>query len=171
MRDDHKRIRGLTRQLEAVDLRAHEMKNGVLQELFMELEIHVAIAEDLFFPEVQDLLEEPARARIGKLIEGHHEIELAIDELRQLRKARAPTRDYNDRLDELVDTIENHIDEEERDLLPEIDRVVEGHLNAQAMADRMLERRLHYLGGARYVTSRPEVVQNPHGGEQMRKTG
>lgn len=165
LRDDHKRIRGLFRQFEAVDVRAHEMKSGVVREIFMELEIHSRLEQELFYPAFQSAAGELSTVLVGKALDEHKVVQGIIDELR----ARGVDESgFDSRFAELIEEVQLHIDEEEKEMLRDAEMSMPGQL--QELGARMSRRRSELLQQPEYRDARPGVVQNPNGGEQIRKS-
>lgn len=164
LRNDHKRMRGLFRQVETVDLRAKEMKEGVVREIFMELEIHTTVEEEIFYPSLRDVLDEEHLPLIDQSFQEHADLKASIGVLRSMDWH---TQQFDERLTDLIATVEQHVTKEEDDLFPVAERVLEPH--NRELGDRILARREQLLKSEQYRGSRPEDVQNPNGGEQMRK--
>jgi iron-sulfur cluster repair protein YtfE (RIC family) len=165
LQDDHKRLKGLFRQFEATDLRAREMHPGVLRQLLMELEIHARVEEEIFYPAVSGLEDATLRTLVDSLRMDH-------------QGAAGPILRIRDHLDNveflqqfvppLIEDMETHIDREERELFP----ILHEFLQAPSdLAERMRRRREMLLRLPEYKDAQPEIVQDPNGGEQMRKVG
>jgi hemerythrin-like domain-containing protein len=173
LRDDHKRLTGLFRQLEAVDRRAHSMKRGVALEIFMEIEIHMAVQEQIFYPALLAALSskgEPMKsqlnaAMVDQCIRDNHELKDAVERLRQIP---IDSMDFHAQFEELEQLLESHIDEEEQLLLPGAEELLGDELSP--LGAQMQDMRDDLLRQPQYESARPEVVQNPNGGEQMRTT-
>ncbi|MFL5813219.1 MAG: hemerythrin domain-containing protein [Bdellovibrionia bacterium] len=185
LRDDHKRLTGLFRQIEAVDQRAHVMKNGVALEIFMEIEIHSAVEEQIFYPALIAALNAPSErpgdrsghhpvhkmkvelnaAMIDQSISDHREIEGLIQRLRRLP---IDSTDFREGMEELEQLITSHIEEEEQLTFPAAEELLKEELSP--LGAQIQDMRDDLLRQPQYADSRPEVVQNPNGGEQMRTT-
>jgi hemerythrin-like domain-containing protein len=173
LRDDHKRLTGLFRQLEAVDRRAHVMKNGVALEIFMEIEIHSAVEEQIFYPALLAALSaqgEPLKvelnaAMVDQSLSDHREIENLIQRLRRLP---IDSSDFHDGIEELEQLVFSHVDEEEQTTFPAAEDLLNEELSP--LGAQIQDLRDDLLRQPQYANSRPEIVQNPNGGEQMRTT-
>jgi hypothetical protein len=169
LRDDHKRIRGLFRQFEAIGLRANEMERGVMDEIFMELEIHAAVEEEVFYAALISALQQGGSrmtlspSAIDLCFEEHRAVQATID---RLRKLTLGSERFNDLFEDLIESVEAHITEEEAEVLPEAESVLRTEL--PELATRIEELRAHLTQEPRYRDARPKVVQNPNGGEQKR---
>jgi iron-sulfur cluster repair protein YtfE (RIC family) len=175
LRDDHKRLKGLFRQLEAIDRRAHIMKNGVVQEIFMEIEIHSAVEEQIFYPALLAALQSQGEpmihseamqlnaAKVDQSIRDHREIDSL---LQQLRKIPVDGSRFHEAFDELEQLLESHLEEEEQITFPAAEELLREDLSP--LGAQIQDMRDDLLRQPQYQSARPEVVQNPNGGEQMR---
>lgn len=164
--NDHKTIKGLFRQIETVDLRAPEMKPGVAEELFMEVEVHSAIEEEFLYPVVLENGDENLRGQVLQSLDDHRSLR---DQIRDLRKLPIASPEFDNGIDELIEAFELHAEEEERDLFPRVEREFADRL--AGVAGRMQDRRQDLVSHPRYKRAQPEFAQDPHGGEQKRKHG
>lgn len=171
LRDDHKRLTGLFRQLEAIDRRTHDMKYGVVQEIFMEIEIHSAVEEQIFYPALISAISthgEPLKARLNasmvdQSISDHREIEMIIQ---KMRNSPLDGMGFHDQIDELEQLLFSHIEEEEQVTFPAAEELLKEELSP--LGAQIQDMRDDLLRQPQYKSSRPEIVQNPNGGEQMR---
>lgn len=180
LRDDHKKIKGLLRQFEAIGLRAQEMERGVAEEIFMELEIHSSVEEQVFYPALLSALsagEQPGRRAtpaegapdpgiVGQAVQDHLEIRQTIRQLRSL--VQLDSTAFQELFGDLSESVEGHFSIEEAELLPRAERLL-GAEDLAALAARMLALRAALLQQPQYQDAQARVVQNPKGGEQMRK--
>lgn len=150
IRDDIKRIKGLLVQTQATKVRAREMNDGVLRELCMLLEIESELEEKVLCP----------------ALEKHAE---AFDVLRKCEADREEVRSaLSADEDELVSAAILHLTTLESELLPLADALLSAQ-ELDSLGGRMHEDRERLMRDPRFADARPEVVQNPNGGEQMRK--
>ena len=119
MRDDHAELRRLGaeyRAAAAVDAHAARV---ALQTLMMQAELHARIEEDVFYPAVRRL----APAFVERALVEHHTLAARIDEL---ERAEAPA----DAAATLIDALLRHLDDEERELFPQVERRMADGLRA-----------------------------------------
>jgi hemerythrin-like domain-containing protein len=164
LRNDHKIVKGLFRQVEGIDARAPSMKAGVLREIYMLLEIHSRLEEEIFYPAMQDVPE--TSLLIGESVDDHRAVVQMIREL----KERDPSEEgFNNPLAELIAAVETHVATEESKLFKAAERVLGKKL--EEMGKQMFRMRQELMKAPEYRDAQPAQVQNPRGGEQMRKTG
>jgi hypothetical protein len=135
IRDDHKRMRNLLRLFEDLHEPSPSDKEQLVSEVFTELDVHGLIEEELFYPAAREILREPSRGLITRFIEAHGEVEDLMGELKRLP---VDYEDYDTLFGQLIDAVEAHMEEEEIDLLPEVDRLAHGRLDRLGI--RMYER-------------------------------
>jgi hemerythrin-like domain-containing protein len=164
LRNDHKVVRGLFRQAEASGARAQEMKGGVIGELLMMLEIHTRIEEEIFYPALRDQAE--TAILVENSFNDHREAKELID---RLRGQKPGDETYDNTLGELLASIELHVQTEESELFPLAERVLASQL--EELGKKMHERKAELLELPEYSEFKPRIVQDPNGGEQMRKAG
>lgn len=163
LRDDHKIIKGLFRQFEAVDERAPEMKEGLVHEIFMEIEIHTQLENEFFYPELTARVDASDRGLVEQARSDHREISSTAA---QLKEQNVFAEHFNDRFSELISLVEAHLGEEERTLFPLAERVLADV--TEELCDLLMIKKEELMESPEYSDAIPEVVQNPHGGEQMR---
>lgn len=165
IRDSHKVIRGLFRQFEAVDRRAHEMKLGVVREIFMMLEIDLRVEEEILFPAITSAAGELGKGMIYDCQSEHHAIRRLI---RNLERRDINEEYFNTGFANLISTAEELFKREEDDLFYLGDSVLDQETYG-GLSDQIERRRQELMNLPQFKQARPEVVQMPHGGEQKRK--
>lgn len=149
LRDNHKVLRGLFRQLETAD-RHPEMKDGIVREITAQFEVHSTIEEELFYPALKAALPEGEQALIDEAVAAHHDAATLLQ-----------------RLPEFVSSVETHMSDEETRLFEMAEKVLGTQL--ETLGQKLVARHEQLLASPKYRDARPEVVQNPNGGEQSRK--
>jgi iron-sulfur cluster repair protein YtfE (RIC family) len=167
IRDDHKRILGLFRQSEAARQRAPEMLDGVIGEMFMELEIHSRVAGEILYPRLMAAFKAVGMGEVGESAKEHI---VALREIQQIRKLDPDDERFEERLADVVADMESHMEEEERDVLQPAEKLLSQE-DLCELGREMLERRDALLSLPKYRRYQPSIVQDPHGGEQMRRKG
>jgi len=118
---DHHRLRTLIARLEKA---SGERRQQVLADLGHELAVHASLEEDLLYP----LLERtPLKKKARHAYEEHHLIDVQFDELLVLDSGDPV---LGDKIHVLQEILTHHLDEEEEDVFP----VVEKHLSQAGFA-------------------------------------
>lgn len=135
--EHHNVLRGLCKKITAA-APASDEREGALDELLMELDIHMRIEDDLFYPAV---------SAASKLVAiAHAEHRQVWDQLTVLLRTPSMAPEYEDEWQSFVTVLDAHADEEERDLCPPPVDLSEDMLDA--LADEMLARMDQLRGSA-----------------------
>jgi Hemerythrin HHE cation binding domain len=127
--EHHKVLRGLCERITAIPPDTGERQEA-LDELLIELDIHMRIEDDLFYPAVSAATELVAIA--------HAEHRQVWDQLAVLLRTPPIAPEYEDEWHSFVTVLDAHATEEERDLCPAPIDLSEDML--EALGDRMIER-------------------------------
>lgn len=130
LKEDHERVKSLFDRFEVTKGRATKVK--IVREALLELKVHAALEEELFYPAV--------RAKVGKKImneadEEHHVAKLLIAELEQMDGTESH---FDAKFTVLAENVRHHIKEEEDEMLPLAQKV---KLDFQALDEKMLRRK------------------------------
>jgi hemerythrin-like domain-containing protein len=164
MRNNHKVLRGLFRQFEVVDRRAHEMKQGVVNEILMMLEVHFELEEEFLYPALKNSAKEHDRELADHALAQHEEIRQLMT---AIRRRSIQEENFNIGALNLISTAEEHLKFEQEETYKAAEVALGSLLDE--MGPRMQARQEELIASPRYKNARPSVVQNPHGGEQKRK--
>ncbi len=107
--EHHKQLRGLCKDISAAPPGSREGQHK-LDQLLVELDIHMRIEDDLFYPAVSAASELVAIA--------HAEHRQVWDQLTALLRTSPADGEYDDQWQAFVAVLDAHADEEERDLCP-----------------------------------------------------
>ena len=105
----HKVLRWLCEKISNIPATSEE-RQYALDELLLELDIHMRIEDDMFYPAV---------AAAGTLVAvAHAEHRQVWDQLAVVLRTPRTAPDYDDQWRSFVTVLDAHADEEERDLCP-----------------------------------------------------
>jgi hypothetical protein len=127
--EHHKVLRGLCEKITAIPADTDERQDA-LDELLIELDIHMRIEDDLFYPAVSAASELVAIA--------HAEHRQVWDQLAVLLRTPPTAPQYQDEWNSFVTVLDAHATEEERDLCPAPIDLSQDMLDT--LGDRMVER-------------------------------
>ncbi len=113
LKEDHQRVSALFDQIE----QASEMadRRRAFEKVRRALESHSHIEEIVFYPFFQNKSE--FRDLIEEAYEEHQEMKVLLDEIEEC----TDPDDFEDKIDELIDSVQHHVDEEENELFPRIE--------------------------------------------------
>jgi iron-sulfur cluster repair protein YtfE (RIC family) len=111
LRHDHQKVKRLFERLaDAANLKERER---LFAELKQELQLHSEIEDQHFYPALEE--NEEARDLVEEAFEEHDEFKRLLDELDQGAKE---DDSWLDQLEELREDVELHVEEEESELFP-----------------------------------------------------
>jgi len=130
LRGDHAEVRRLVHEYRAAAGSDEHAAHVVLEALMMQAELHARVEEDVFYPAVRNI----APDFVQRAVNEHHTLAARIDEL---EGASAPAH----AADTLIDELLRHMDEEERELFPDVERRLGAELRTlgEAMEKRRTE--------------------------------
>ena len=128
---DHRRFEQLLKDGEDTTERAVKGRGEVLDALTSELNVHEAIEEQILYPALRPHPE--AHAIVLEGIEEHHVADLIVKELHEVRK---DNEKWGAKFKVLKESVEHHIQEEERRMFPAA-RGVLGREELLALGARM----------------------------------
>jgi hypothetical protein len=107
--DHHNVMRSYCKRITAAPNGSAE-REQLLDEFLVELDIHMRIEDDLFYPAVQ--------AATTLVAIAHAEHRQVFDQLTVVLRTSPQAPEYDDEWDAFVRVLDAHADEEERDLVP-----------------------------------------------------
>jgi hemerythrin-like domain-containing protein len=136
LKDDHKKVKDLFREYEAAGDRAYQTKKRIAEQVFMELEVHSAIEEEIFYPAVREKAGKEGKELVAEGYEEHHVVETLMQEL----KALDPEDEaYDAKFKVLTENVEHHIEEEEQEMMPEAEDALGERVTE--LGEQMLRRK------------------------------
>jgi iron-sulfur cluster repair protein YtfE (RIC family) len=111
-------------------------KLALLDELRSLLEVHAQLEEEIFYPALQQLV---ARSGDESVAEAYDEHKQVKDLLIALATRKPGDADFQNMLDELEDSVEDHVEEEEEVLFVKAEEM--GEVKLEELGRRMEARR------------------------------
>jgi iron-sulfur cluster repair protein YtfE (RIC family) len=112
LKEDHQRVKDLFAQYEGTS--NAEAKWTVAEEVFVELETHAQLEENIFYPSVNEETEEGA-ALVKESLQEHESVKQLIQALRQMGPQ---SHEFDATFHELMRNVEHHVAEEEAAMFP-----------------------------------------------------
>ena len=113
--EDHDVVRELFSDLAELGPSDAKERRALLEEIRQELDVHARLEEDVFYPAVRRLPDEYAKDLVEECLEQHDEVRILLEELARLDPSDP---DFEDRLTEVQDSLEQHVEEEEAEVFP-----------------------------------------------------
>ena len=113
---DHNRVRGLFARFQAAEeAQDTEQMLELAAKIIVDLEVHAAIEEEIFYPAIQGADEE-LKDTVDEGIEEHHVAKVLMEEIKTL----TPEDDaWAAKMKVLIESVEHHAGEEEEEMFPE----------------------------------------------------
>jgi hemerythrin-like domain-containing protein len=127
---DHKEASSMMDQLEVADKGDRSAKDIFLQ-LKEALTLHTQIEEQIFYPALKNHKE--TSDMVPEALEEHQEVDHILAEMSGLNPGND---EFMDKLTELRDSIEHHVEEEENEMFPKAEQVL-GQSRLQEMGSQM----------------------------------
>lgn len=143
---DHDRLRGLLKELVSDDEANMQRRTDLLDAIETELNAHTTIEEEIFYPAFRKAGGEKAAVMFYEAIEEHRAVNELI--LPDVRKAGVETERFTGRAKVLKELIEHHAREEEKDLFPLAEKVIDKD-EMKRIAEAMRLRKQGILGDRR----------------------
>ena len=137
LREDHRKVKELFRQFEEAEGKAE--KQAIAETVFVELDIHSVLEEDVFYPAVRR-----QGNGTGELVERAEQEHHLVDSLiAELMKMEPGNMEYDAKFHTLIENVKSHIDEEEAEMLPVAAEV--GLSRLEQLGERMEKKRAELL--------------------------
>jgi hemerythrin-like domain-containing protein len=132
LKADHRRVRALFQRYDGTDDQA--MKQGIMAELFVELELHTQLEEAVFYPAFADETNREGQELVEASLEAHEEIDVLVEELRGLE---ADQEAFAAKFQALRTKVEQHVQDEESQMFPQAEQELQEQL--EELRDEMQE--------------------------------
>ncbi len=144
LREDHKLLRKLSKELAETTERAVETRKKLLKRLETELKAHTTIEEELFYPAILDATEDVEdRRMVAEGIEEHRAADRKV--IPDLHRTDSSTIAYSGQLKVLKEYRFHHLEEEEEEMFPKVRELI-GRKELQELCEGMLVRKKELLG-------------------------
>jgi hemerythrin superfamily protein len=137
IKSDHRKVEKLFREFEQAGDRAYKTKQGLVEQITQELEVHATLEEETFYPAVQAKARKDGKEMIDEAVEEHHLVRVTLGELGGL----SPEDDaFDAKVQVLIENVRHHVEEEESEMLPQAEKLL-GHDELARLGEEMLARK------------------------------
>jgi hemerythrin-like domain-containing protein len=112
LKADHQRVKDLFAQYEGTS--NADAKGALADEVFVELETHAQLEENIFYPSMNEETEEGPEL-VKESLQEHATVKQLIAELRQMGPQN---NGFDAKFHELMHNVEHHVAEEEAEMFP-----------------------------------------------------
>ncbi len=142
--DDHKKVKAMFRDFEKLGDEAYVGKQKIADEVFMELEVHTALEEEIFYPAVDAAGDDDETDLVAEGLEEHHVVKTLIAEMQAMT---SKDETFNPKFKVMTENVEHHIKEEEEELLPDARKTL-GDDKVNELGDQMAARKKQLMAKA-----------------------
>jgi hemerythrin superfamily protein len=116
LEQDHAKVKKLFEQAEDAE---QKEQRSIFSQIKTELEVHTYIEETVFYPAMQRYKE--LKDMVAESLEEHNKVKMLLKEMNGMSGGE----DFEDKLEELIDNVEHHAeDEEESKMFPKVRELV-----------------------------------------------
>jgi iron-sulfur cluster repair protein YtfE (RIC family) len=118
LKEDHEKVSELFAQIEAID--SGKEKENLFEKIKTELDTHAHIEETAFYPVLEDY--EELKDIVLEAYEEHKQVKTL---LREISSLTGDSEKFEAKLSELKENVEHHVEEEETEMFPQIEQLIE----------------------------------------------
>ena len=130
LKSDHDNVKALFDEFEKTDDKA--VQKRIVEQAVLELSIHAEIEEAVFYPAVREKIKD-AEEIMTEADEEHHVAKVLIAELEEMNGSESH---FAGKFKVLAENVRHHIEEEERDMLPAVEKT---DLDLDALGAQLLQ--------------------------------
>ena len=119
LKQDHQEAAGMMDELETADKGSMNITRDTFRQLKEALTLHTQIEEQVFYPALEQ--HEETQDMVSEAHSEHNEVKEMLAEMTALNPG---SDEFMDKLTELRDSIEHHVEEEENEMFPKAERVL-----------------------------------------------
>jgi hemerythrin superfamily protein len=132
LKADHQKVTELFSEYGATS--DQKAKQKIAEQVFVELELHAQLEETVFYPAFEEEADEEGKQLVAESLEEHQTVKDLIEELRELK---TNDTEFDTKFHALMENVQHHVEEEESEMFPQAEEVLEAHL--EELMDEMQE--------------------------------
>ena len=144
LKQDHDHVKSLFHEYEAGGWRDPQEKQRIVQQVCRELQIHSQLEKEIFYPAIQSGGNEWARELVTHGLEEHRMID---DLVHQLKQMEPQNLDIDGRMRMLMQYVNDHVQEEEHALFPQVEQSLASRL--PQLAQELQQRKQQLMASVR----------------------
>jgi hemerythrin-like domain-containing protein len=145
LKEDHDRVKDLLSELEETSNRATTQRTDLLAKIAEELEVHMKIEEQVFYPAFKAAAEKSEEREM--FFEAKEEHRVLDFELPRVQKTDPSTDDFAAHAKVLKELVEHHVKEEEKEMFPKAKKLMSSD-ELEALGEKMEAKREKMLAEA-----------------------
>jgi hemerythrin superfamily protein len=116
LRNDHDTIKSLFSKYKKAGVRSQNGKKELFDAVRRELTIHSQMETEIFYPALTGTSSKAATQLVSTALEEHDTVDKLLDEISRMSHT---DRDFDGRMNELMQAVDSHIEMEEREIFDE----------------------------------------------------
>ncbi len=141
LKQDHKNVRQLLKQLESAEDGAQRLE--LLSEIENEVKVHTQIEEEIFYPAFQEAAQgEKDEHLYYEAVEEHHVVDIVMPEIKETDEE---SDEFAAKAKVLKDLIEHHAEEEETQMFPKSRKLMDAS-ELKELGRRLQQRKQQLMG-------------------------
>src|SRR5690554_1479355 len=143
LEEDHSKVRDLLAKLTSTTDRAGKTRQDLLEQIAMELKVHTALEEEIFYPAFREANGKEHLKLYHEALEEHRAVEEMI--IPDLQKTDPQSVQFSGRAKVLKELVEHHVEEEE-EMMFKMARESLSKDALQELGDKMATRKKALMG-------------------------
>jgi hemerythrin superfamily protein len=135
LKADHRKINDLFKTYAITQDRA--MKQRLAQDIFVALDIHTQLEDELFHPAFAEAADTPGKILVDNARQDHRMIADVIAALQALHDA-----EFDAKFSELMEDVQNHVLEEEAEMFPQAEALLHADMGDMCTGMQAMKRQL-----------------------------
>jgi hemerythrin-like domain-containing protein len=127
LKDDHDEVKALFKEFESADGRS---KSRIVKEAITKLTVHTMLEEEIFYPAFEKASGE--ENVVAEAEEEHQVVENLMKELKTMDRSGDEVH-YDAKFTVMAENVKHHIEEEEKEMLPEAKKALKDQLENLGM--------------------------------------
>jgi hemerythrin-like domain-containing protein len=127
LKDDHDEVKALFKEFESADGRS---KSRIVKEAITKLTVHTMLEEEIFYPAFEKASGE--ENVVAEAEEEHQVVENLMKELKTMDRSGDEVH-YDAKFTVMAENVKHHIEEEEKEMLPEAKKALKDQLEDLGM--------------------------------------
>ena len=138
LKEDHVKVKQLLEQMSGTTERAAKTRTELLKKIAMELEVHTALEEEIFYPALREAGGKEELKMFHEAKEEHRAVTALV--LPDLLDTEPASVEFSGRIKVLKELLEHHIEEEESEMFPDASDLL-GEEELMNLGQKMKDRK------------------------------
>ena len=133
LEEDHKKVKKIMEDIDSTTERGVKTREELFAKVKRELTAHESIEEEIFYPAIQNEVEE----MVAEAIEEHNIVDRLLLEIRDISPE---DEQFDAKMTVLIENVEHHAEEEEKEMFPAVKKAMGADM-MKTLGERMAHRK------------------------------